>query len=92
MQVQVRSIHLKGWLAIFVALAVFFAVAIGLAILAFGIFLFLVPVMVVASVLYYLLPRRKRRPNETERGGRSEIIDGTYRVLEDPDDDPKPPA
>ena len=86
MQVQVRSIHLKGWLAIFVALAVFFAVAVGLAILAFGIFLFLVPAMAIASIFYYLLPRPKRRPNENAQAGQSQIIDGSYRVVGEADE------
>jgi len=84
MQVQVRSIHLKGWLAILVAVSIFFAVAIGLAILAFGVFLFLLPALAIASVLYYLLPRPKLRPQATPRS-RGEIIDGTYRVLDEAD-------
>jgi len=87
MQVQVRSIQLRGWVALIVALVVFFAVAIGLAILAFGVFLFLLPVMLVGSLLYYLLPRPKRGSQELRRGG--EIIDGSYRVLEEPERDPK---
>jgi hypothetical protein len=89
MPVQVRTIQLKGWAAILVGLAVFFAVAIGLAVLAFGIFLFLLPVMVVGSLLYYLLPRPKRRQEGTERPG--EIIDGTYRVLDEPNLEPPGP-
>jgi uncharacterized protein (DUF58 family) len=91
MQVQVRSIQLKGWLAIFVALGVFSAVAIGLAILAFGVFLFLLPALAIASVLYYLLPRPKARAEGSPRAGRGEIIDGTYRVL-DETDTPEPRA
>jgi hypothetical protein len=91
MPVQIRTIHLRGWVAILVALAVFFAVAIGLAVLAFGIFLFLLPVMVVGSLLYYLLPRPKRPLGETRRG-RGEIIDGSYRVLDEPERSQDPPA
>ncbi len=86
MQVQVRTIHLKGWLALLVALAVFFAVAIGLAVLAFGIFLFLVPVLAVATLAYYLLPKPKPRPGQTGPVARGEIIDGSYRVVDEPDD------
>jgi hypothetical protein len=85
MPVQVRTIHLKGWAALLVTLAVFFAVAIGLAILAFGIFLFLLPAIAVATLAYYLLPRPKRRP---EQSGRGDIIDGSYRVLDEPREPP----
>ena len=85
MQVQVRSIHLKGWFAILMAVSIFFAVAIGLAILAFGVFLFLLPALAIASVLYYLLPRPRQRPEAAPRAGRGEILDGTYRVLDEGD-------
>jgi hypothetical protein len=89
MQVQVRSIHLRGWVAILVALALFLAVAIGLAILAFGVFLFLLPAMLVGSLLYYLLPRPKRPLRDSTRG---KVIDGSYRVLEEPERSQEPPA
>ena len=91
MPVQVRTIQLRGWFAILVALAVFFAVAIGLAILAFGIFLFLLPVILMASLAYYFLPRPKRRPGDSLRG-RPEVIDGSYRVLDEPESGQEPPA
>jgi hypothetical protein len=84
---------LKGWTSIIVGLAIFIAVATFLAI---GFFFVVLPMILLAPVIYYFMPWKSEqfmRKPETIRtimatgevkGGA--VIDGEYRVIEaDPD-------
>ena len=70
----------SGWLALIVALGLILAVATVVAVLLLGVFIILVPVMVVGALLYYLFPglrdRRRGQP------GQADIIEGDYRVID----------
>ena len=78
-QYQVRFVQIPRWLAIAAGvLAVAFAVALFL--LSLTVFLVLLPVMAIASGLYYLFARR-RAPDKRHAAG-VEIIEGDYRVIE----------
>jgi hypothetical protein len=84
---------LKGWASIVVGLAIFIAVA---SFLAIGFFFVVLPVMVLAPVIYYFIPKKIThvvarpewtgpfRPAGEAKGGA--VVDGDYRVIEaDPD-------
>jgi len=84
---------LKGWASIIVGSAILIAVATFLAI---GFFFAVLPMIVLAPIIYYFMPRKSghvmttpetmrtmRMTGEEERG---KVIDGEYRVIEaDPD-------
>jgi hypothetical protein len=84
---------LKGWAAIIVGLAIFIAVA---SLLAIGFFFVVLPVMVLAPVICYFIPKKSSyvvaspertgplRTTGEAKGGA--VIDGDYRVIAaDPD-------
>ena len=76
---QVRFVQIPRWLAIGAGvLAVAFAVALFL--LSLTVFLVLLPVLAIASGLYYLFGRR--RAANVRDPERAEIIEGDYRVIE----------
>jgi len=92
-QYQVRFAQIPRWLAIAAGvLAVAFAVALFL--LSLTVFLVLLPVIAIASGLYYLFGRR-RRPADVRQSEGLEIIEGEYRVIElgriERDRDPRHP-
>ena len=80
---------LKGWASIMVGLAIFIAVSTFLAI---GFFFVVLPMIVLAPIIYYFMPRKSEhvmatpetmrtiRTTGEEEGGA--IIDGEYRVIE----------
>lgn len=77
-QYQVRFVQIPRWLAIAAGmLALAFAIALFL--LSLTVFLVLLPVIAIASGLYYLFARR-RAPAKQPDG--VEIIEGEYRVIE----------
>jgi hypothetical protein len=79
-QYQVRFVQIPRWLTIAAGvLAVAFAVALFL--LSITVFLILLPVIAVASGLYYLFGRRRRAADVRHPDG-VEIIEGEYRVVE----------
>jgi hypothetical protein len=85
-----RGPGLKGWLRIFVAIAVLLAIAVAVAVVAVGVLLFLLPMLVVASAVYYLFGRSRFRG----RYGRTKapmVIDGEFRILDAAEIDRKPP-
>jgi hypothetical protein len=79
-QQQIRFVEIPRWVAILAGvLAVAFAIA--LLLLSITVFLVLLPVIAVASGLYYLFGWRRRGADM--RGSESvEIIEGEYRVIE----------
>src|SRR5262245_28855299 len=73
----------SGWLAVAVVLAVVFALAAALAVILIAVFLILLPVAIVAAVVYYLFPGlRQRQPTYWRE---PDIIEGSYRIV-----DPRP--
>jgi hypothetical protein len=80
---------LRGWAFLIAWLAILVAVLITFTVIAFGIFLFLLPVLAIVTLLYYLFPSRFR----TARYGRPKdttIIDGDYRVVDSPEIERRP--
>ena len=76
---QFRVVQIPRWLAIAAGvLAVAFAIA--LLLLSLTVFLVLLPVLAIASGLYYLFGRR--RATNVRDPERAEIIEGDYRVIE----------
>ena len=82
---------LKGWASIIVGLVIFIAVATFLAI---GFLFVVLPMIVLAPVIYYFMPRKSghvmRAPEmrETSEVKGGAVIDGEYRVIEaDPDEE-----
>lgn len=75
---QMRFLQIPRWAAILAAIAAI-AFAIALLLLSVTVFLVLLPVIAVASGLYYLFggPRRSRGTS-----GRTEIIEAEYRVID----------
>ena len=80
---------LKGWASIIVGSAILIAVA---AFLAIGFFFVVLPMILLAPVIYYFMPRKSwhvartpetmgtmRVPDEVKGGA---VIDGEYRVIE----------
>jgi uncharacterized protein (DUF58 family) len=69
---------LRAWLTLIVALTVAVAILVAISIVAIGVFLFLLPIFVIASVLYYLFPRARSQ----RRAEGPIIIDGEFHVVE----------
>jgi hypothetical protein len=72
---------LRGWAAIVTAVIVLGAVTV----LAFGFLVFMLPVLILAPVIYWLVPKPKvyrvNNPAEKEVAGGTTIIDGDFRVI-----------
>lgn len=78
---------LSGWVAIISALAIFALLVAAIAFLAVGLFVFFLPVLLIAPILYYFLPnlRPKVAPlngvaAQWETKGQT-VIDGEFRVV-----------
>jgi hypothetical protein len=75
---------LRGWAAIAAALALFAAITF----LAVGLFIFVLPVLFIASTIYWLLPKPRPKPNRVggpvanEPANGATVIDGEFRVIE----------
>ena len=81
------QLGLSGWMAIAAALAIFAAITVAITFLAIGIFVFALPVLLVAPVLYYFRPKPKLhsvRANVMGENPTSEtaIIEGEFRVVD----------
>jgi hypothetical protein len=74
---------LKGWTILIAWLAILVAVLITFTVIAFGIFLFLLPVLAIVMLLYYLFPSRFRTAHY-RRTEDATIIDGEFRVVDSP--------
>jgi hypothetical protein len=75
----------RGWTVLIAWLAILAAVGIAFTVIAFGIFLFLLPVFVVATLLYYLFPPRRRSAPGRPQPENTTIIDGEFRVVDAPE-------
>jgi hypothetical protein len=79
---------LSGWVAIISALAIFVVLVAAIAFLAVGLFVFFLPVLLIAPVLYYFMPNL--RPRVVPLSGLATqweskcqtIIDGEFRVVD----------
>ncbi len=71
---------LKGWAVVILWLSLLAAVLITFTLIAFGIFLFLLPVFVIMTLLYILFPRMRGAQRRREQ--KTTIIDGEYRIVE----------
>lgn len=72
---------LRGWAAIILGLVIVCVIAF----LAIGFLIFLLPVLLLSTVLYWFLPRPKRSPvfpAEKPPAGGTTIIDGNFRVID----------
>ena len=76
---QVRFLQIPRWAAVLVGVAAL-AFAVALFLLSLTVFLVLLPVIALASGLYYLFGRR--RVAQPRHSGGVEIIEGEYRVVE----------
>jgi hypothetical protein len=77
---QLRFLQIPRWAAILAAI-VAIAFAIALLLLSLTVFLVLLPVIAVASGLYYLFGGKRKQPGPRNADG-VEIIEGEYRVIE----------
>lgn len=77
---QVRFLQIPRWAATLAGIAAI-AFAIALLLLSVTVFLVLLPVIAVASGLYYLFGRR-RKTADARHPDSVEIIEGEYRVIE----------
>lgn len=73
---------LRGWAAIATGLALLVAVAF----LAIGLFIFFLPILILAPVLYWLMPKPKfyrvGNPASKNSAKGTTIIDGEFRVID----------
>ena len=80
------QLGLRGWAAIAAVLAILIAVTIAIAFLAIGFFVFVLPVLLLAPLFYYFMPKPKpvHRVSDTaeQELNRPTTIDGTFRVTD----------
>jgi hypothetical protein len=74
-------------MAITAALAIFAAITVAITFLAIGLFVFALPVLLIAPVLYYFRPRPKLHPvradvMEENPTSKTAIIEGEFRVVD----------
>jgi small neutral amino acid transporter SnatA (MarC family) len=78
------SFHVRlgwsGWLSLLIALALVLTVAAVLAIVLLGVFIILLPVVIISGVVYYFFPGLRNRYREQWR--ETETIEGEYRVVD----------
>jgi len=86
-RIYVRSVRLSGWRAVVAVAAGITALVAVTAFLALGFLFIALPALAIASIAYYLLPKRPNRAlgssNSAERSGNTTITDVTYRVTHD---------
>jgi hypothetical protein len=78
----------RGWAAIAAALVILITVATAIAFLAVGLFVFLLPALLIAPILYWLMPKPKPNPishtmnNDIPRPGNdADVIEGEFTVV-----------
>jgi hypothetical protein len=70
----------SSWLTLLIVLGLVIAVAAVVAILLLGVFIILLPVVLIGALLYYLFPGlRYWQPGQ---GHEPDIIEGEYRVVD----------
>ena len=70
----------RAWASIIIASLIVAAILIAIAVVALGVFLFLLPFIVIMALLYYLFPSRFR-PRHYRRSRSVTIIDGEFHVV-----------
>jgi hypothetical protein len=80
---------LKAKLIIGLVLLMMAAAGTLMALLAIGMFLFMVPVIVVAAIVYALLPKRKAA-HAPGRANPPDVLEGQFRVVDRDSDTPRP--
>jgi len=84
----------SGWLTLLIVLGLVIAIAAVVAVLLLGVFVILLPVVLIAALLYYLFPNLRYRQTGERR--EQDIIEGEYRVVDprrlerDPPPDDRP--
>jgi hypothetical protein len=73
---------LAGWVAILASMVLLAAVVVGLVILALGFLIFVLPVLLITSAVYYLLMRSKLRQARYRPSANATIIEGEYSVVD----------
>jgi hypothetical protein len=79
-QFRIRFVRIPRW-QIMLGAGLAFALMIAFFVLAFGIFLLLLPVLAIAGAIFYLFGGR-RSPVGRDGAANDRIIDGEYRVVE----------
>ena len=71
-RVYVRGLGFTGWVMVLLSLALLVAILIAIAVVAAGIFLFLLPFMLISAVAFYFLPETAGRacPRSGNKGAR----------------------
>jgi len=70
----------SGWFMLLVTIGVVLAIAAVVTVVLLGVFVILLPVALIAGLLFYLFPNLRQRP----AGGqtRTDIIEGEYRIVD----------
>ena len=71
----------RAWASIIIGLLIAAAILIAIAVVAVGVFLFLLPFVAIMALLYYLFPSRFRPRNYRKSNVDVTIIDGDFRVV-----------
>src|SRR4051794_25400685 len=74
-----------AWASIILGLIIVAAILIAVAVVALGVFLFLLPFVAIMALLYYLFPSRFRRRRYRQANVDVTIIDGDFRVVHPPE-------
>jgi 4-hydroxybenzoate polyprenyltransferase len=83
---------IKGWMAIGVGVAILGAITTAVVLLAVGLFVFTLPMLILAPLIYWLVPKRKpenkpiQHPLRMATSNNTEIIEGEFRVIDRDDD------
>jgi hypothetical protein len=80
------QIGLRGWAAIAASLVILIAVPVVIAFFAIGLFVFVLPAMLLAPLIYYFVPKSKPvhpvSASAEDKLKRPTTIDGTFRVTD----------
>ena len=69
----------SGWLALLIAFGCVLAVAAAVAVFLLAVFVIVLPVALIAALVFYLFPGLRHRASHWR--GEAEIIEGNYRVV-----------
>jgi len=80
----------SGWITLLIAVALVLTVAAVLAIVLLGVFIILLPVVLIGAALYYFFPSLRNRHQDQWR--EPDIIEGDYRVVDPSRVEIEPPS
>jgi len=72
----------RAWATIILGLLILAAILIAVAVVALGVFLFMLPFVAVMALLYYLFPSWFRTRRHRRNNVNITIIDGDFRVVD----------